>query len=194
MGKIEQNSKERRKKLSIRNALLLGLAGGATVLASTILGPTAFVGFVALGTPQGKRLPEPRLKRSLHALVNSGYVEWKTNGDRKYLEITNKGQSHLRKRRIGNYEVPKSKRWDGKWRIVMFDIKETRRVDRDLLRDELEAIGFYRFQNSVWVYPYDCEDLITLIKSDYRLGMSVVYIIAEEVENDASLRKHFNLF
>lgn len=75
----------------------------------------------------------------------------------------------------------------------MFDIKEIRRNDRDLLRDELEGIGFYRFQNSVWIYPYDCEDLIMLIKSDYKLGRNVVYIIAEEVENDKVLRQHFGL-
>ena len=57
----------------------------------------------------------------------------------------------------------------------------------------LRAIGFYKLQASVWVYPYDCEDLIVLLKKDFLLGKEVAYILAEEIEGEWILKKHFGL-
>ena len=54
-------------------------------------------------------------------------------------------------------------------------------------------IGFVRLQDSVWVYPYDCEDLITLLKADFRVGKDVLYLIVDSIENDKYLRAEFNL-
>ena len=42
-------------------------------------------------------------------------------------------------------------RWDGKWRIVMFDIPESNRILRNELRRSLKKFGFLGWQQSVWV-------------------------------------------
>ena len=193
MGQMEERRKERAKKLNIKLAIMLGILAGATLATSAILGPVAIAGFAVLGTPEGKKLGQSRIKRSFNSLIDLGYIRFGNNNGKKFLELTPEGKIYIRKKRVGGYKIDKSKKWDGKWRIVMFDIKEARRTDRDQLRAELEAIGFYRFQNRAWFYPYDCEDLITVIKSDYHLGRSTVYVIAEEVENDKLLRQHFGL-
>ena len=83
--------------------------------------------------------------------------------------------------------------WDQKWRIVIFDIWERRRGVRDKLRRTLEKAGFRRIQDSVWVCPYDCEEFVTFLRADLRLGEGILYLIAEGVENDAKLRKLFDL-
>ena len=57
----------------------------------------------------------------------------------------------------------------------------------------MRAAGFLRLQDSVWVYPYDCEDFVALLKADLRLGREMLYIIAEKIENDGWLRQEFNL-
>ena len=54
-------------------------------------------------------------------------------------------------------------------------------------------IGFLRLKDSVWVYPYDCEDLVTLMKADFKIGKDILYIIAETIENDSWLKKEFGL-
>jgi DNA-binding transcriptional regulator PaaX len=41
-----------------------------------------------------------------------------------------------------NKELNKNKKWDGKWRVLIFDIPETRRFDRDNIRRALISIGF----------------------------------------------------
>ena len=77
--------------------------------------------------------------------------------------------------------------------MLIFDIKEQRRYGRDRLRLILKQIGFKQVQRSVWVYPYDCEDLMALLKADLKLGISVLYMVVEHIENDKHLRAQFAL-
>ena len=57
----------------------------------------------------------------------------------------------------------------------------------------MEEYGFVRLQDSVWIYPYDCEDLISLAKTNFRIGADVLYMIVERLEHDTHLREHFSL-
>lgn len=57
----------------------------------------------------------------------------------------------------------------------------------------MRDFGFLRIQDSVWLSPYDCEELIALVKAELRLGKDVLYAIVEEIENDGWIKKHFNL-
>ncbi len=41
--------------------------------------------------------------------------------------------------------------WDGKWRIVIWDIPEQKRVIRNLFRRNLKKWGFKHLQKSVWI-------------------------------------------
>ncbi len=75
----------------------------------------------------------------------------------------------------------------------MFDIPQYRRLDRDHLRQVVRACGFLRLQDSVWVFPYDCEELIMLLKADMRIGKDVLYAIVETIENDGWIKKHFGI-
>lgn len=43
---------------------------------------------------------------------------------------------------------------DGIWKIVIFDIPETKRYVRTVLRSKLESLGFKKWQNSIWISPY----------------------------------------
>ena len=87
----------------------------------------------------------------------------------------------------------KQKKWDGRWRVVLFDIPERRRGARNRLRVFMQEYGFVRLQDSVWIYPYDCEDLIALAKANFRIGVDALYMIVEQLERDKYLREHFGL-
>jgi len=76
---------------------------------------------------------------------------------------------------------------------LIFDIPEYRRSLREKMRRTLTVIGFKRLQDSVWIYPYDCEDLITLLKADFRIGRDVLYMIVDQLEGDQRLCKEFGL-
>ncbi|OGZ75837.1 MAG: hypothetical protein A3G45_01360 [Candidatus Staskawiczbacteria bacterium RIFCSPLOWO2_12_FULL_37_15] len=71
----------------------------------------------------------------------------------------------------------KKEAWDKKWRMVAFDIPNTHRKGRNALRYRLKTAGFRELQESVFIFPYDCEqeirDFIKLFKleSHIRFGL-----------------------
>lgn len=134
------------------------------------------------------------VRNALDRLAERGLVRWqKGKGGKIYFAITERGKSELAKYQLGELKIKKPRRWDGKWRVLIFDVKEYRRGDRDRLRDELISLGFIRLQNSVWVHPYDCEELMTLLKTSFQFGRQVLYLVVEKLENDGWLRRAFNL-
>ncbi len=75
----------------------------------------------------------------------------------------------------------------------MFDIAEKRKAIRIRFREAMREAGFLHLQDSVWVYPHNCDDFIQLLKADLHLGREVLYVIVERMDNDAWVRKHFKL-
>ncbi len=122
-------------------------------------------------------------------LAQKGFIEYR--GGQVYL--TPRGEAELQKSELRGYVARKPRRWDERWRVLIFDIPEYRKGLRDKMRRTLIAVGFVRLQDSVWVYPYDCEDLITLLKADLRIGKDVLYMVVETLEGDGPLKKHFRL-
>ena len=83
--------------------------------------------------------------------------------------------------------------WDGKWRIVMFDIPEVARGLRNNLRDFLKQNDFVKLQDSVFVSPYSLKKVSLQYLSQSGLIEYIRFVKAEEIDDDRSLRKKFNL-
>lgn len=73
-----------------------------------------------------------------------------------FLELTSKGQEKF-KRKFPILSLLK-KKWDGNFMMVVFDIPEKEKGERDVLRLKLIELGFGMLQKSVWVSPYHFED------------------------------------
>lgn len=87
----------------------------------------------------------------------------------------------------------KIEKWDGVWRIVFFDIPETKRHYRDYLRMILKAIGFREFQQSVWVYPHQVPSFLRDLLFEENIRRYTRFISAEMIEYDRDLRRLFGL-
>ena len=109
------------------------------------------------------------------------------------IELTEKGARKLAIQQATYAIDTRYKRWDKRYRLVMFDIPYYRRNVRDRLRRVMRECGFLRVQDSVWLYPHDCEELLALIKADLRVGKAVIYAVVESLENDAWIKRHFGL-
>ena len=77
--------------------------------------------------------------------------------------------------------------------MLISDSPDKKRRVRDRIRDLFKLAGLYPLQESVWVYPYDCEDIIALLKTEFGVGKNLLYLIVEELENDRHLRSEFGL-
>lgn len=83
--------------------------------------------------------------------------------------------------------------WDGKWRIVTFDIPETHAPLRRRVRLVLKRAGFVQLQQSVWVFPHECAELSQLIKDESGLAPYILYGVLERIEGDEQLRRTFGM-
>lgn len=132
------------------------------------------------------------VNRTIGKLYKKGWIEFQKSDRGTFVRLTEKG-----KRELVRYQLKEKsayqKRWDGKWRVVIFDVKERKRGTRDAIRNALKTFGFLKLQESVWAYPYHCEELIALLKADCHIGREVLYLVVETIENDGWLRKHFSL-
>jgi len=159
------------------------------VLSVALVAPNAIGAMRKLGLPLSIR-QEATVTRARRRLVEKKLLEYK-NGK---LHLTEKGTGALARLNFEQYGQSKQKqRWDKRWRLLIFDIPEKKRTIRDKIRHTLISIGFMRLQDSVWIYPYDCEDLITLLKAELRVGKDLLYAIVDELEYDRPVREYFGL-
>jgi len=55
------------------------------------------------------------------------------------------------------------RKWDGRWRLVLFDLPAAEGTARNRLRNTLRERGFGWLQNSVWVSPHPLPDQTVLL-------------------------------
>ncbi len=189
MKSVEAGAKKKRHKRDLRNAALMAI-GLAGTLAVAAVAPNMFQ---LLGKTGALTRLKYRSKGILTRLKQKGEIEFIERDGEKYVQLTDRGEKILDLQRKKLSLTNKPKKWDRRYRLVMFDIPEKRNNVRKLLRFEMQEVGFLRIQDSVWVYPFDCEEFIALLKADLRIGKDILYAVVEEIENDKWIRKHFNL-
>lgn len=192
MGYIEHSAKKSRQRLNIQRAILstIGIAG---ILALTMIAPNMFQAIPYLiGRKRYRWMFQT--KTAVGRLAAKGYVRFEERDGKKYVRITEEGKRSLAIEHARMTAPARAKkRWDKRYRLVMFDIPQNRKNTRDKLRSFMRDFGFLLVQKSVWLSPYDCEELVALIKTELRLGTSVLYAVVESIENDSWIRKHYHL-
>ena len=187
MSKLEEKSKKRTRRANIKK-IILGTVAVAGILSVGAVAPNVLTALDKMGMLPGKRQKEI-IRVARERLVKQGLLVYEGTK----LRLTHKGEKVLSALELRNYEIQKPRRWDYKWRVLIFDIPESRKSLRDKVRQTPQTVGFLRLQDSVWVDPYDCEELIVLLKADFKIGKDLLYMIVESLEYDVAHRRHFNL-
>lgn len=160
----------------------------AGLLSVALVAPNAMLMFGIFRNKKVKAV-NFRFNRALKDLEDKGLVKI----SRSMVKITEKGKKELMLYEFKRKIVKPPKKWDKKWRIVSFDIWERRRNVRNKVRKYLTQLGFARLQNSVWVYPYECREIVNLLKINFKVRPAVLYIVADSIENDEKLKSKFGL-
>ena len=127
-----------------------------------------------------------RIAKAKYVLAKRGLIE-EVDGR---LRLTEKGDVHIERILMREYIIPEPVHWDGKWRVIIFDIDERRRQIRVQLRHLLRSTGFIRLQDSVWVYPYPCDEFIALVRAHLASGVRELRsMVVEALESDRQDRK-----
>ena len=113
------------------------------------------------------------------------------------VKLTNKGQRRSKDFYLQNLKIKKPQTWDGKWRILIFDIPSRPKIfdqARNALRNKIKELKFRQLQKSAWVFPYECEDEILFIAELYNVQKYIEIITAEKILHEEELKKSFKLF
>lgn len=125
--------------------------------------------------PKRKTFKEITIRHSLWRLQRQGFVEKTRVG----YTLTQKG------RQLAEYILKAKKstvqKWDGKYRVVVFDIPEKEKGFRNWLRQELYLLKYKKLQKSVFVSKFPITpDIVKEIKRK-KMSNYVNYLLVDKI-------------
>src|SRR3989344_2276951 len=178
----------KKPKSEIAKDILKGLAiSGAVCVAAA----SPYCGLnIIKGFKNNRTYPKRKTYDAFYNLRRYGYVDFEKVNNQLYVHLTEQGKKTAGRLQIDALTINKPKKWDKKWRLVIFDIAHLKRIKRELFRGKLKELGFHRLQKSVWVCPYDCIDEIDVLREFFGLNKTEVRLIsAENIEDSQFLEK-----
>lgn len=177
---IPQEIKDRVKKYiaghplasSAKSAIIAAaIVGGVLTVGAVAPGALWLIGRSISGARKEKRERYQKLWASFHSLRKRGVFEFVKEAPNGGLIYRFTKDSHIITRNflLETLKIPNPKRWDCRWRIVVFDIPEKYKKARHALWSKLRELDFYPLQKSVWVHPFPCEHEIQFIKSLFNI-------------------------
>jgi DNA-binding transcriptional regulator PaaX len=109
--------------------------------------------------------------------------------------LTENGKKLVLRYELENLKIEKPKKWDGKWRVIIYDIPQSLRRASDVFRRKIRELGMYQLQKSIWIYPYDCIKELDFLCAIYQVPLEdcVLYFRAEELPKQKEIKQFFGL-
>ncbi len=134
-----------------------------------------------------------RLRQVVKRLVKRKLVTIKEKNGDSIVTLTENGKKEILRYNLQKMKIEKPEKWDGKWHIVIFDVGVNKNHLRDVLREKIKNLGFFKLQESVFVHPYPCEKEIAFLRQIYHIGNEVSVFAATTLEEEDSLKRYFQL-
>lgn len=135
---------------------------------------------------EGIKVTPDQARRTARYLKRNEYI---TGNAYKGYGLTKSGLKRLAELELSEIKVPNS--WDGKWRIILFDIPEEKRSHRNQVRRLIKELSCIQLQKSVWVHPFPCFEQFRNIRDTAELKGEIILIETDIVEGVFNLVKIF---
>ncbi len=149
-------------KLALAGALVVGVAAAPGL------------GYVYQHFKSLDKRKRELLCRKMNSLTRSGYL---TRSQAGYA-LTEEGKQVLDEEGVWNLKPKIPKRWDGKWHVLLFDIPGKKETGRHALRERLEELGYYHYQDSVYVHRHDLRSVIEPFANFYDVRDHIRFMVA----------------
>lgn len=124
------------------------------------------------------------VNRSIKTLSEQGLIESLKSDTSDYIRLTDDGIKKINQMALDSDSALVSHSWDGFWRIILLDLPESRKSEREALRYLLKKAGFVCIKNSVWISMYPYEHLFTNIKKDLNLTTELMIIVTQQIDSE----------
>jgi DNA-binding transcriptional regulator PaaX len=117
-------------------------------------------------------------------------LEITEKNNQRFIKLTQEGQLTVL---FVKAKVQKPREWDGKWRLIIFDIPENSKEQRSILRGLLRDNNFCKLQASVYISPYPLNREAVSYLSRSGLSEYIRILKVEEMDSDKELLKRYGL-
>ena len=124
------------------------------------------------------------INRSLKGLTEAGLIEHLSTPHNEFARLTKEGKKKMHSLMLDSDTTLVNTKWDGFWRIILLDLPENRKSERESLRYLLKKAGFVCLKNSAWISPFPFEHLFTNIKKDLGLTTEMMIIVTEFIDEE----------
>lgn len=170
-------------KPSSRDVLkIIGIGG---IIGISMIAPTAPAAFNFI-SKEWKKYRRRDLGHIVRRFIKQEVVSISENNDKQVIMLTEKGKQRLLEYDFENLELKARKR-DGLFRVVIFDIPEDKKKNREVFRRNLNDLGFTRLQDSVFVSAFPCKDEIDFICHYLNISKYVTLFSVKKVERGEEL-------
>jgi DNA-binding transcriptional regulator PaaX len=125
------------------------------------------------------------ITRSLKGLREAGLIEQFSSSQSEYARLTKLGRQKTHTLELQSSTTLVNTCWDGLWRIILLDLPEDRKSERESLRYLLKKAGFVCLKNSAWISPYPYEHLFKNIKKDLGLTTEMMIIVTDHIDDES---------
>lgn len=140
---------------------------------------------------ENREIERSNFLERIRYLKKQGYIRTFTENKEKFLELTPKGIKRANCLVLDNINIERPQKWDQKWRVVIFDVPEKIRLKRNFLRNKLLELGFCQIQKSVYVFPFECTNAITILCQFLATQDYVTVMISEIIQGEESFIEKF---
>ena len=182
---IKDTTKEEVVEVILSILLVVGVLAVATTM------PNA----VQLFKYFGRKTPDEqwRIRRSFSRLEKRGLIGRRSVRGQEYYILTPAGNDLAMRYKLKEMTIKRQKKWDGLWRLVMFDIPENKRPARRAIGYAIQKLGCLQYQKSVFITPYPCEEEIDFAGECFGVRKHIRIITAKDVEDIGNIKKHFHI-
>ena len=174
--------------------ILLLFLTGLTLSITVSYHQSKYIRIIKAAAREWKEINRRALSRSIKRLYKSRLLDETENRDGSTtIQLTSAGRTKALTYNLDAIKIQDMKKWDKKWRVILFDIPEKHKKARDALTRLLKKIGCYQFQRSVFAHPYECRSEVEFITEFFRVSPYVRFMIVEHIDNELHLKKHFEL-
>ncbi len=132
--------------------------------------------------------------KDLRRLQQRHLIEYEAiNNDKIKLTIKRRGKEIVLTCAIDDMVIDKPKSWDRVWRLIIFDIPNTKKKARTALREKLNNLGFYKLHKSVYIIPWPCENEIDFIGKIFNIRKYILLLELNNFEGAEKLKNYFKL-
>jgi DNA-binding transcriptional regulator PaaX len=179
------------KAVSISKYILKGI-GIAGLITIAVIAPNSLQMLKLFGFDK-KRYKPQSVYVAFKRLQKKRLIEIREKNGKTIIIITDAGKKRLLAYNFEEMKIKKPKKWDGKWRIVGFDIPEKYKRVREALRFKLKELGFLQIQKSLFVYPYPCREEIEFIGEIFQINKYIIFIETASITNEDYLKRKFKI-